>query len=149
LPAPINLMLLACGADIKNAGKIRELQVAADCKAALDYTDEYHGFMSFILSEFAPVDTRVGRGSTGIYHEPLERVLEYLGLSMHQDQVFNATLDGSLTRRALIPGNAHAAWFWSEKHQVRTMTIQAGLEGGFSMGKKSPNKTKTKKRCLS
>jgi hypothetical protein len=114
----INLMLLACGTDVKTAGMLRNMQVTADSKAILDYVDDYHKSVKLTLSEFAPVDTRVGRGSNGIYQEPMERVMEYLGLSMHQDQVFNATLDGSLTHRALIPGNAHNAWHWSEMHRA-------------------------------
>jgi hypothetical protein len=51
-------------------------------------------------------------------------VLGYLGLSVHQDQVFNATLDGPDTRRALIPGSAHAAWYWLEMQRAKKMQSQ-------------------------
>jgi hypothetical protein len=108
-------------------------QVTTDTKATLDHIDEFQGSLQFTLSEFAPLDTRVGRGVNGIYQEPLERVLEYLGLSIQKNRVvFNATIDGPLPRRALIPGNAHAALYWYEQHETALESVAAS-KGGFKV----------------
>jgi hypothetical protein len=79
------------------------------------YIDEYHRILSLVLSEHVQMDTRVGRGDNGIYHEPLERTLEYLGLSMSKDQVVNTSIDGDAVRRALIPGHLLNANYWFEQ----------------------------------
>jgi antitoxin component of RelBE/YafQ-DinJ toxin-antitoxin module len=42
----------------------------------------------------------------------LERVLEYMGLSMNKDQVVNTSIDGTERKRALIPFQLLNADHW-------------------------------------
>jgi hypothetical protein len=82
------------------------------------FIDEYHTLTEHALSEDVVVDTRVGRGDNGLYHEPLEQVLLYLGLSMKKNQTVNASIDGkSGVTRALIPGHLLNANLWFELYQ--------------------------------
>jgi hypothetical protein len=83
------------------------------------YIDEYHSILNKTLSTMVEVDTRVGLGEHGIYQEPLERTLEYLGLSMHKDQVVNASIDGEGGKRALVPFHVLNAEVWYNKYQGR------------------------------
>jgi hypothetical protein len=81
------------------------------------YIDEYFGILEPVLSEHVPVDPRFGLGQMGIYQEPLERTLEYLGLSMRKDQVVNDSIDGEEgVKRALIPGHLLNANHWFNKY---------------------------------
>jgi hypothetical protein len=80
------------------------------------FIDEYHSILTRVLSDHVQVDTRVGRGDNGIYQEPLERTLEYLGLSMSKDQVVNTSIDGEAVKRALLPGHLLNANHWFNKH---------------------------------
>jgi hypothetical protein len=82
------------------------------------YIDEFHRTLELELSEHVPVDPRFGLGQMGIYQEPLERTLEYLGLSMNKDQVVNASIDED-TKRALIPFHVLDAEVWYNKYQAR------------------------------
>jgi hypothetical protein len=84
------------------------------------YIDEYHRILNLVLSEHVPVDPRFGLGQMGIYQEPLERTLEYLGLSMTKDQVVNTSIDGEAVRRALIPGHLLNANHWFDKYAKET-----------------------------
>lgn len=91
---------------------------ANEYKRVHSFIDEYQAVTKHTLSEDAVVDTRVGRNDYGLYHEPLERILEYLGLSMEQNQTVNTSIDGegSITR-ALIPGHPTNASLWFELYQ--------------------------------
>jgi hypothetical protein len=51
------------------------------------FIDECHTITMHALNEDVVVDKRVGRHGNGIYHEPLEQALLYLGMSMKQDQI--------------------------------------------------------------
>jgi hypothetical protein len=87
-------------------------------KHAQAYIDEYHRILNLVLSEHVQVDPRFGLGQMGIYQEPLERTLEYLGLSMSKDQVVNISIDGEGVRRALIPGHLLSANHWFDKYKI-------------------------------
>jgi hypothetical protein len=51
----------------------------------------------------------------------MERVLQYLGLSMDADQVVNSSLDDDdCIRRMLLPNCAHNAWHWFDLHRKHT-----------------------------
>jgi hypothetical protein len=81
------------------------------------YIDDYHRILKHTLTALAPVDRRLG--VAGIYHEPLERALEYLGLSMSADQVVNTSIDDQGRTHALIPGNQASAKLWYEKYTAQ------------------------------
>jgi hypothetical protein len=94
----------------------------AEYKAVHAFIDEHHSILNLVLSEDVVVDGRVGRGGDGIYQEPLERVLEYTGMSMNIDQVVNASIDVDGKRRALIPGNVLEANHWYEEYTKAATT---------------------------
>jgi hypothetical protein len=85
--------VLCCNTDAKNVkiveeGDVTPAQVTVcieDYKHVQAYIDEYHRILTLVLSEDVQVDPRFGLGQMGIYQEPLERVLEYLGMSMNKD----------------------------------------------------------------
>jgi UDP-2,3-diacylglucosamine pyrophosphatase LpxH len=112
---------LCCDTDAKNVKiqdqvttNVRDFHIM-EYKYVQAYIDEYHRILNLVLSDHVQVDTRVGRGDYGIYQEPLERTLEYLGLSMSKDQVVNTSIDGEeAVKRALIPGHVLNANHWFE-----------------------------------
>jgi hypothetical protein len=77
------------------------------------FIEEYHTALTRTLSDHVQVDTRVGRGDYGIYQEPLERVLQYIGgLSMNKDQIVNTSIDGDQVRRVLKRDDWRSAEQW-------------------------------------
>jgi hypothetical protein len=119
---------LCCNTDAKNVHTDRSDVTIAMRDAHIEtykhvqgYIDEYSRILIPVLSEHVPADLRVGLGDNGIYQEPLERVLEYLGLSMSKDQVVNASIDGGGegVKRALVPGHLLNANRWFDKYQDR------------------------------
>jgi ankyrin repeat protein len=82
------------------------------------FIESTHDLLKTTLSDEVKVDTRVGREDNGIYHEPLERALEYLGLSMSTDQVVNTSIDGNEHMRALIPHQPRSAKHWYDKYTL-------------------------------
>jgi hypothetical protein len=96
----IAFAFLSCNTDAKNVkvdndvtASVRDTYIE-DYKHVQAYIDEHHRILTRVLSDDMQVDTRVGRGDYGLYQEPLERTLEYLGVSMSKDQVVNASIDG-------------------------------------------------------
>jgi hypothetical protein len=128
---------LSCNTDAKNV-TINKYSVTAVRRDAYIETyqqvqafiDEYFRILQPLLSDHVQVDTRVGRGDNGIYQEPLERVLEYLGLSMSKDQVINTSIDGEAVKRALIPGHLLNANHWFDK--FANIKVRAQLEDEFN-----------------
>jgi hypothetical protein len=96
----------------------------AEYKLVHDFIDEHHNILSHALSRDVQVDRRVGLGENGIYQEPLERVMEYMGMSMNVDQVVNRSIDGDIKRRALLPGNVLEANHWHEQYTTVQLTRQ-------------------------
>jgi hypothetical protein len=94
-------------------------------KQVHNFIDEYHSVIKHALSEDVVVDRRVGRRGNGMYHEPLEQVLLYLGMSMNKNQTVNPTIDdkmnhtsdGKSVERALMPGHPTNANLWFELYQ--------------------------------
>jgi hypothetical protein len=54
----------------------------------------------------------------------LERVLEYMGLSMKKDQVVNASIDGTERKRALIPFKLLGAEWWRDQLKKEVMLVE-------------------------
>jgi hypothetical protein len=110
--------VLSCNTDSKNVLINTKVTQATVNSHINEYTqihafiDECHGIIKHALSEDVVVDKRVGRGGNGMYHEPLEQVLLYLGLSMKKDQTVNTSIDGKSAKRALIPGHPTNANLW-------------------------------------
>jgi ankyrin repeat protein len=114
--------LLAKGADFKASNNVRPPKRRRQAATSrylnvLGFIDKWHGVTLATLSNLVEVDTRVGRGDYGLYHEPMERVLQYLGLSMTVNQVVNTAVDGESVRRALIPTHARGANQWHELYK--------------------------------
>jgi hypothetical protein len=121
----VAFILLCCGSDLEEDKnnypyKVELNACIAEYKQTHAFIEAYHESLTHTLANEAKVDTRLARTSLGIYHEPLERVLEYLGLSMHKDQTVNTSIDGQGgeegqeggVMRVLIPNQARNAMHW-------------------------------------
>jgi hypothetical protein len=115
--------VLSCNTDFNNVlidRFVTQAMVTAhvdEFKQIHAFIDKWHTITEHALSQDVVVDKRVGRGDNGLYHEPLERILEYLGMSMDKDQTVNTSIDGNTVKRALIPGQPINANLWLELHQ--------------------------------
>jgi hypothetical protein len=117
--------VLSCNTDIKNVRIEHDFEVNDDMvnthikefKQIHNFIDDYHDITKRALTEDVVVDTRMGRGDYGLYHEPLEQVLLYLGLSLTKDQTVNTSIDGKSITRALIPAHPTNANLWYELFQ--------------------------------
>jgi hypothetical protein len=121
---PVVFVLLCCGADASNV-KIDAFVTQARVDGCIEeyksmhaYIDQCHRALMHILSRHVHVDRRLGIDQAGLYQEPLDRTLEYLGLSMNADQVVNTSIDGTTRTRALIPGLHRSARHWYNKHEL-------------------------------
>jgi ankyrin repeat protein len=113
--------VLSCNTDI-NTGGVTQATVTAhinEYKQIHNFIDECHSVTKHALNEDVVVDKRVGRRGNGIFHEPLEQVLLYLGLSMKKNQTVNASIDGAAVKRVLMPGHPTNANLWFELYQRR------------------------------
>jgi hypothetical protein len=116
-------MLLAHGADIDTAANGVNNNHPRLATSVYEHThtfiDRWYAILMNELSANVVVDRRVGLGQNGLYQEPLERVLQYLGLSLRADQVVNRSLDdrGITTKRVLLPNCAHNAKHWFQLYQ--------------------------------
>jgi hypothetical protein len=124
--------VLCCNTDTKSRN-YNKAKLNADIKKYKlihAYIDQVHGVLNDALSTEVVVDTRIGLGEYGIYQEPLERTLEYMGLSMHKDQVVNASIDVENVKRALIPGHVLSAEMWHEqfKRERRLVVLKAQIK---------------------
>jgi hypothetical protein len=124
-------VVLSCNTDIKNVRIAEEVTAAVvnthiiEYKQVHNFIDECHSVAEHALSEDVVVDTRVGRGDYGLYHEPLEQVLLYLGLSMNKNQTVNTSIDGkSSKRRALMPGHPTNANLWFKLYQQQQKKLK-------------------------
>jgi hypothetical protein len=134
-----SFVLMCYGADAKsvNVSTSSILTQATVDAAIAEYKDTHafiertHELLEHTLSNQVEADTRMGLRATGIYQEPLERTLEYLGLSMSPDQVVNISIDGPTPTRVLIPNQAANAKHWIEKHKARMVQQQVLGEEGY------------------
>jgi hypothetical protein len=131
--------VLSCNTDIKHMIiNVYVTQATVDAhlneyKQIHAFIDDCHTVIKHALNEDVVVDKRVGRRGNGMYHEPLEQVLLYLGLSMKKNQTVNASIDGkSGVKRALMPGHPTNANLWFELYQrthcTSCGTLQARLK---------------------
>jgi hypothetical protein len=115
--------VLSCNTDSKNVRITNEVTQAMVNSYINEYTqihafiDGCHNITKHTLSEDVVVDKRVGRRGNGIYHEPLEQVLLYLGLSMKKNQTVNTSIDSKTITRALLPGYLTNANLWFELYK--------------------------------
>lgn len=125
-------MLLACGADLDKASsetsKTQLIGVISRYERVMGFAEKWHLIGSRALSAGVEVDARVGLAQNGLYQEPLERVMEYLGLSVVADQVLNTSInrEGQL-KRVLLANCAHAAKQWHKRFEVALSNMPPSL----------------------
>jgi hypothetical protein len=119
----------------------------AEYKAVHAFIDEHHSILKHALSYDVQVDTRFGLREHGIYQEPLERVLEYMGMSMNKDQVVNRSIDGDGKRRALRPGNVLEANHWHEQYTWAATLAERVREYARHMGRQMDEEMETARRA--
>ena len=74
----------------------------------LNHANEFHRIANNALSNDVEVDKRIGLAADGLYQEPLERVLEYLGLGISPVQTYHPdNTDG--IKHFILPGPKNAA----------------------------------------
>jgi hypothetical protein len=102
--------VLSCNTDIKSAigNKVTQATVNThinEYKHVQAFIDEYHTITDYALSEDVVVDKWVGCRGNGMYHEPLEQVFVYLGLSMTKNQTvsYSMSLFSILLLLPLLP----------------------------------------------
>jgi hypothetical protein len=129
--------VLSCDTNTKSVrfhNKVTQAMVDAhidEYKRIQNFIDDYHDITKYALSEDVVVDTRVGRRGTGLYHEPLEQVLLYLGISLTKDQTVNKSIDGNTVTRALIPGHPTNANLWFELYKRASVLHLSKLPPGW------------------
>jgi hypothetical protein len=127
--------LLCCGADavrVLLSDRVTDemvLRAKTDYMNVHSFIEEYHSILKYTLSELVEVDKRVGRGDNGINQEPMERVLEYLGMSMNKDQIVNTSIDGEDdARRVLKRGDWRSAELWYTRY-YEVVRLEAQIHG--------------------
>lgn len=119
-------VLLACDADATAAlgatTQDAEATMIDTYRRVLRFVDDWRATAIRILSDEVRVDMRIGRRCPGLYDEPLERVLEYLGLcattaqNMHRVVIIPGDRKES-TQQALL-NSARAAFWWYKRYLV-------------------------------
>jgi hypothetical protein len=129
--------VLSCNTDSKSVlinQKVTQATVTAhinEYRQIHNFIDDCHDVIKYALGEDVVVDKRVGRRGNGLYHEPLEQVLLYLGLSLTKDQTVSASIDGNTVTRALIPGHPTNANMWFELYKRASVLRVSKLPPGW------------------
>jgi hypothetical protein len=101
------LLLLRCLGSVDAGKKGDDNDSVEEYECFLKWLEEQHASLLRVLGSEVEVDTRVGRRETGMYHEPLESTMEYLGFSLKKDKA---------TNRVLLPGvDVLKVYHWCEK----------------------------------
>jgi hypothetical protein len=131
---PITWVLLCCSADARRVPikspvtQAKVIDAVAEYRSVQAYIKITHQLLKKTLSGILREYTNASRGDVGIYQEPLELTLEYLGLSMRADQVVNTSIDGRERKRVLIPHQPRNAKHWFDKFHLRRSQIQVKIE---------------------